>query len=508
MKNLPAGLGVLFLIGLLVLSGCGSAPEATPDKTCVELKGKTCKTNETCSGGSVPAKDTKVCCTGTCVLPKPKITDFNVGQSFEITKDINLTINGVRFVDKIAETKEQLPPAPAEQIYALIDVTLENNTGDVFKLSDKSFQFILSDDAKYSYQIETKGQAVLYNNFFAGATGSKSKGVDVLAGLSKRGEIAFAINKSAAGLVVHIIPEKSKIGFNISLTNNPNASEFDPATKEIVQGLVGEQIVGDDVKITVNGVRYVKTVDEKDSDTSFAETEKGKMFAVVSISVQNISGGEVDLSKTYETIFKDAQDVSYLKDTKATSALLKPFATTKIATNDPITGELAYNLPIQTTGPYLSITFAKGKKLYQVPLAEPDQAALLSLENLSPKCSLTIDSVFFNGFKTDSDTNITTAKAEQVETTLTNTGKNRFSGTWDLTIKDTNSKIVERDPGFRTTSGRFRVGRSLKDAFSLGFEFPHNLGVAASKNYSILIDIRDADKPEIICSVNKAVTVQ
>lgn len=113
---------------------------------------------------------------------------------------------------------------------------------------------------------------------------------------------------------------------------------------------VGETATDNELKVTVNKVRFVSKIDEKNNEFLVAKAEVGKEYAILDITVENILLNETQIVSTFgETTISDEEGYNYDIDFEALVALEKGFKDGEILPGMKKRGEIGYLVPSDAT---------------------------------------------------------------------------------------------------------------------------------------------------------------
>jgi len=178
--NAKYGIIILLIIGVLLFSGCTSDTKYEQPSN-VNNNGTPSETT------NVPSTDTDA--------PAPEsqgVQTFAVGET-ATDGELNITVNSIRFTEKIDEQDNEFLVAEAAQgkEYLIIDITAENIKSDETQSVSTMFSSEIIDDEGYTYTQDFTGLTALDKAFKDG---------EILPGNKKRGELAFEVPKNATTL--------------------------------------------------------------------------------------------------------------------------------------------------------------------------------------------------------------------------------------------------------------------------------------------------------------------
>jgi hypothetical protein len=118
---------------------------------------------------------------------------------------------------------------------------------------------------------------------------------------------------------------------------------------------IGDTATDDELKITVNNVRFTTKIDEVDNEYLVAEASSGKQYVIVDITVENILSNKTQsISTSLETEVIDSEGYTYDSNFNGEMALDKAFKDGDILPGMKKRGELVYEVPMSAE----DLTFA------------------------------------------------------------------------------------------------------------------------------------------------------
>ena len=130
-------------------------------------------------------------------------------------------------------------------------------------------------------------------------------------------------------------------------TNEPDTPSEPPKTQTFN---VGDTATDNELKVTVNNIKFVSKIDEKENEFMIAEASTGKEYAVVDITVENVLSDKTQtISTMMVTTILDQDGYNYDIDFEGLTALDKSFKDGEILPGMKKRGELAYLIPSDTT---------------------------------------------------------------------------------------------------------------------------------------------------------------
>ncbi len=130
----------------------------------------------------------------------------------------------------------------------------------------------------------------------------------------------------------------------------PAPQQTKPAPSIVKTFKVGETATDNELKITLNNVRFVSKIDEQNNEYVSAEAPNGTQFAIVDITIENILPDKTQsISTILLTTINDQDGYNYDVDLMPTIALAKQFKDGEILPAMKKRGELAYSVPTSAT---------------------------------------------------------------------------------------------------------------------------------------------------------------
>ncbi len=126
--------------------------------------------------------------------------------------------------------------------------------------------------------------------------------------------------------------------------------ETKPEPTKIQTFNVGETATDNQLKVTINKVRFTSTINEKNNEFLVATAPVGKQYAIVDITVENILSDKTQAVSTLtETTIIDQDGYTYSLDFTGLTALEKSFKDGEILPNMKKRGEIAFLVPKDAT---------------------------------------------------------------------------------------------------------------------------------------------------------------
>lgn len=143
------------------------------------------------------------------------------------------------------------------------------------------------------------------------------------------------------------IEEETTSNTEEKTTENPTENPTESPTVHIFN--IGDTATDDELKITVNDVRFTTKIDEVDNEYLVAEASSGNQFVIIDITIENILPDKTQSSGTsYGTEVIDIDGYTYDQDFDGQCALDKAFDDGDILPGMKKRGELVYEVPIST----------------------------------------------------------------------------------------------------------------------------------------------------------------
>ena len=113
---------------------------------------------------------------------------------------------------------------------------------------------------------------------------------------------------------------------------------------------VGDTATDNQLKITLNNIKFVSKIDETNNEFSVAEPPSGKQYVVVDLTIENILPDKTQAISTFaESEISDQDGYSYNIDFRGLTALDKSFKDGEILPGMKRRGETAYLVPTSAT---------------------------------------------------------------------------------------------------------------------------------------------------------------
>ena|SRR3989338_11221460 len=133
-------------------------------------------------------------------------------------------------------------------------------------------------------------------------------------------------------------------------TTVPSEPEKQPEPPKTQTFNIGGTATDNELKVTVNNVKFVSKIDEKDNEFLVAEAPSGKQYAIVDITIENILPDKTQIVSTLaETTINDQDGYNHDLDFEGLIALDKSFKDGEILPGMKKRGELAYLVPTDAT---------------------------------------------------------------------------------------------------------------------------------------------------------------
>ena len=142
----------------------------------------------------------------------------------------------------------------------------------------------------------------------------------------------------------------------VETTSDIGEEDETPTESQKVQIFnIGDTATDDELKITVNNVRFTTKIDEVDNEYLVAEASSGKQYVIVDITVENILSNKTQsISTSLETEVIDSEGYTYDSNFNGEMALDKAFKDGDILPGMKKRGELVYEVPMSAE----DLTFA------------------------------------------------------------------------------------------------------------------------------------------------------
>ena len=113
---------------------------------------------------------------------------------------------------------------------------------------------------------------------------------------------------------------------------------------------VGESTTDNQLKVTVNNIKFISKIDEKNNEFLIAESPSEKQYAIIDLTVENLLPDKTQTVSTFvESQVVDQDGFTYNIDFKGLTALDKSFKDGEILPNMKKRGEIAFLVPISAT---------------------------------------------------------------------------------------------------------------------------------------------------------------
>ncbi len=142
----------------------------------------------------------------------------------------------------------------------------------------------------------------------------------------------------------------SKVESTPSEVETQSESEIQPEQPKTQTFNIGDTATDNELKVTMNNVRFVSKIDEVDNEFLVAEAPSGKEYVIVDITVENILPDKTQAVSTLaETTLVDQDGYTYDLDFEGAMALDKGFKDGEILPNMKKRGEIAFLVPSDAT---------------------------------------------------------------------------------------------------------------------------------------------------------------
>jgi hypothetical protein len=128
------------------------------------------------------------------------------------------------------------------------------------------------------------------------------------------------------------------------------ATTTEPETPKVQEFEIGDTTTDDELKFTVNSVRFTSEIDEQNNEFMIAEAPSGEEYAIIDITVENILSDETQaVSTMFQAEILDQDGYAYDLDFEGQVALKKSFADGEILPGMKRRGEIAFLVPTDAT---------------------------------------------------------------------------------------------------------------------------------------------------------------
>jgi hypothetical protein len=153
-------------------------------------------------------------------------------------------------------------------------------------------------------------------------------------------------------------PSDAKIQTETQITATTSSEPEKQPEPKIVTFKVGDTATDNQLKITVNNVKFVSKIDEQNNQFLVAEAPSGQQYAIVDITIENMLSDKTQTVSTFaETTINDQDGYNYDVDFQGLTALSKSFKDGEILPTMKKRGELAYLVPSDATDLKFSYKF-------------------------------------------------------------------------------------------------------------------------------------------------------
>lgn len=142
----------------------------------------------------------------------------------------------------------------------------------------------------------------------------------------------------------------SKVETTSSVEEHETPTETPTKTPKIQIFSVGETATDNELKITVNNVRFTTQIDEQNNQFLVAEAQPGKQYVIIDITTENILPDQTQTVSTLGlTSVIDQDGYEYTLDFEGLVALDKSFKDGEILPGMKKRGEVVYLVPNDVT---------------------------------------------------------------------------------------------------------------------------------------------------------------
>lgn len=240
---------------------------------------------------------------------------------------LSMVVRDVHTTDAIGEFQE----ADSGNEYVVVRVAVKN-TSDQYLSFSEFLQTRIRDDEGYSYRTA-----------FA-VTNNSMSGGQLVPGEVERGDLVFEVPTDSTGRVLQFDFESFDLFDTDRVLIDLEASMEEIADLEqnfrVEIHERGDGVEYEAITVTVNGARTEQSL------SLLAESDEGKEYVIVDVSVLNETGEEQHVSTLLQMLVKDGDGNSYGEDIFATSALDQPFDQgSPLVDGELRRGEIAYETP-------------------------------------------------------------------------------------------------------------------------------------------------------------------
>lgn len=160
--------------------------------------------------------------------------------------------------------------------------------------------------------------------------------------------IAFTVLSGCTSDQTYVPPSKVEQTTN-NVENTPNSPVINspqPEVQKIKIFSIGDTASDNELKVTVNDVKFTSEINEKDNEFLVAKAPSGKQYAIVDLTVENmLSDKTQSVSTMFATSLVDDDGYTYDIDFEGLTSLDKAFKDGEILPNMKKRGQIAYLVP-------------------------------------------------------------------------------------------------------------------------------------------------------------------
>jgi len=258
-----------------------------------------------------------------------KRTEFFMGEHVKLG-NVVLTVNNIR------DSKGNEIFKPDEgNIFKIVDITINNISNEFYSVSS-FWGFEIKDSEGYTY-----------STTFGAETKGSLDGM-IPPGMKMKGEIAFEIPENVSATNLFFDYELWNDGQINFVLNQEFVDEgiYDNPAETIEIHDIGEILEFRNSEVTVNSIRY-------DQGGQYFGPEEGYEYAVVDITIENISDDSISLSSLLSYSMVDDEgyyySISMIAETKGT-------IDGEVSAGQSKRGEVAFEIPSESESLYLILT--------------------------------------------------------------------------------------------------------------------------------------------------------
>lgn len=139
---------------------------------------------------------------------------------------------------------------------------------------------------------------------------------------------------------------------SVTTPSEPETVSTPPKTEtpKITTFKVGDTATDNELKVTVNNIKYVSQINEQNNEFLIAKAESGKQYVIVDLTVENVLPDKTQIVSTFsEASIVDQDGYTYGIDFEGLMALDKSFRDGEVLPGMKSRGELAYLVPTSAT---------------------------------------------------------------------------------------------------------------------------------------------------------------